>query len=843
MPHDLPAGLEPGEAAERLRHEGPNELGTSQRRTLQGIVGEVVREPMFLLLLGAGSIYAVMGDMREALVLLGFVAVIMAVTVLQERRTDRALDALRDLSSPRALAVRGGAVLRIPGRDVVRGDVLLLAEGDRIPADGVLLQAHELATDESMLTGESQAVPKPAGGERVFAGTLVVSGQGVMRVEAIGRHTELGRIGASLQDIGLQASPLHDDVARLTRRLLIAGLGLCTLLVALFWLLRGDWLQALLAGITLAMGVMPQEFPVIMIVFLALAARRLAMQQVLTRRLNAIETLGQTTVLAVDKTGTLTLNRMAVAVLSVDGDALDVRAIRDAALPESFHELLEYAVLASEIEPHDPMEQAFHRLAARQLAGTEHLHPSWALAREYELAPELLAMSHLWREQGCRDDAVAAKGAPEAIADLCHLDAGALEKVRTEAAALADQGLRVLAVAKARHPVHRTWPAAQHDFDFEWLGLVALADPLRPEVPQAVATCRRAGIRVLMITGDHPLTARAIARQAGLDASRVVTGEELAALEGQELARLASEASVFARMRPHQKLALVQALKSRGDVVAMTGDGVNDAPALKAAHIGIAMGRRGTDVAREAASLVLLQDDFGSIVTAIHRGRRTYANLRRALTYTVAVHVPIVGLALLPVMLGLPVVLAPMHIAFLELVIDPACSLVFEAEEGDAGLMRRAPRRREESLLPRVSVAQSLVQGAVVTAVVMSMYGWMLERAALAPLAPAAAFTTLVASNAALILPSRCSGRGWVRMVTGLPPVSRAVIAATLAALFAATGLPAIAALFGFTALPAPAWLACVATGLMMVPPFELARRRLDPESGQRAGHGCQPGG
>ncbi|WP_043461617.1 cation-translocating P-type ATPase [Azohydromonas australica] len=839
MPNDLTPGLAPGEAAERLRRDGPNELGTSRRRTLPDIVGEVVREPMFLLLLGAGGIYAVMGDTREALVLLGFVLVIMAVTVLQERRTDRALDALRDLSSPRALALRGGTAVRIPGREVVRGDVLLLAEGDRIPADGVLLQAHELATDESMLTGESEAVPKPAGGERVFAGTLVVSGQGAMRVEATGRHTELGRIGASLQDIGLQASPLRDDVARLTRRLLVVGLALCALLVALFRLSRGGWLEALLAGITLAMGVLPQEFPVVMIVFLALAARRLAAQRVLTRRLGAIETLGQTTVLAVDKTGTLTLNRMAVATLSAGGEALDVRDLPDAALPQRFHELLEYAVLASETEPHDPMEQAFHRLGATQLAHTGRLHPSWTLAREYELAPELLAMSHLWREHGGRHDTVASKGAPEAIAELCHLDAAALSAVMAQAAALADQGLRVLAVAKARHPVQQAWPAAQHDFDFEWLGLVALADPLRPEVPQAVATCRGAGIRVLMITGDHPRTARAIARQAGLDAARVVTGQELAALDATGLARLAGEASVFARMRPQQKLALVEALKSRGEVVAMTGDGVNDAPALKAAHIGIAMGQRGTDVAREAASLVLLQDDFASIVTAIRRGRQTYTNLRRALTYTVAVHVPIVGLALLPVMLGLPVVLAPMHIAFLELVIDPACSLVFEAEDSDGDLMRQPPRRRAESLLPRASVLQSLLQGAMATALVMGLYAGMLSSAALAPLAPATAFTALVAANAALILPSRAGGRGWSRLFTGMTRVSRLVVTLTFAALAIATGVPAVAALFGFTALPPWLWLGCAVAGLLMAVPFELARRWLSP--GSRGGAEAEP--
>ncbi len=483
--------------------------------------------------------------------------------------------------------MRGGTQVRIAGRDVVREDLLMIAEGDRIPADGTLLQAHELAANESMLTGESEPVAKqPA--DKVFAGTLVVSGQGLLQVTAVGRHTELGRIGQSLDTIALQASPLREEMARLTRKLVAIGLSLCALLVALFWALRGDWLQAVLAGITLAMGVLPQELPVIMIIFPALAARRLAAQQVLTRRLNAIETLGQTTVLCVDKTGTLTQKRMAVAALRIANQELDVQnlpaAADGSALPDAFHELLEYAVLASEIEPHDPMKQAFHRMAADHLVDTEHLHPAWSLAREYELSPQLLAMSHLWRDGTSAHDTVATKGAPEAVADLCHLPDAERASVSAQAARLADRGLRVLGVAKARHRAQDTWPDAQHDFDFEWLGLVALADPLRPEVPQAVAQCRQAGIRVVMITGAPlPRTARAIAAQAGIANDRVITGDELAHMPPQVLADQVQQVSVFARIKPHQKLALVEALKAQGEVVAMTGDGVNDAPALKAA--------------------------------------------------------------------------------------------------------------------------------------------------------------------------------------------------------------------------------------------------------------------
>lgn len=390
MPPELLRGLTRDEATARLAADGPNELGANQRRTVFAIAGEVAREPMFLLLLGAGAIYFAMGDPHEALILLGFVVIIMVITILQERRTENALEALRDLSSPRALAIRDGAQTRIPGREVVREDLLILSEGDRIPADGAVLQAHELAVDESMLTGESEAVVKFADGGVVFAGTLVVRGQGMIKVSAIGSATELGRIGKSLQDIAVESSPLREEMGRLTRRLAVIGIGLCLALALLYWTLRGSWLDALLAGITLAMGILPQEFPVIMIIFLAMGARRIANQKVLTRRLNAIETLGETTVLCVDKTGTLTQNRMAVAALSVDGNLLEIKDIAGAGLPEPYHELLEYAVLASEIDPHDPMEQAFHRFAGDLLTDTDHLHPNWSLAKEYELSLNFL---------------------------------------------------------------------------------------------------------------------------------------------------------------------------------------------------------------------------------------------------------------------------------------------------------------------------------------------------------------------------------------------------------------------------------------------------------------------
>ncbi len=831
-----PRGLDADLARQRLHQEGPNELGLSQRRTLRDILLEVLREPMFLLLLGAGAIYFAMGDTHEALILLAFVFIIMGMTAFQERRTDNALAALRDMSSPRALVIRSGQAQRIAGRDVVREDVLVLAEGDRIPADGLLIDAHELATNESMLTGESESVMKKSG-DKVYAGTLVVAGQGVVLVTATAHHTEMGRIGKSLESIAITPSPLREEMGRLTRRLATFGIALSCGLVLLFWLLRGSWLDALLAGIALAMSLLPQEFAVIMIIFMAMAARRLAAQQVLTRRLNSIETLGETSVLCVDKTGTLTENRMRVAVLYTDQQAIDVSQPLSASLtapltvpltaplPDTHLELLEYAVLASEISPHDPMEQAFHHMAGVHLSETNRLHPEWRLAREYELSPQLFAMTHLWQSGLGLHDIVAAKGAPEAVAELCALSETLRDEIAAQAAAMADQGLRVLGVAKAVHLCGRPWPEHQQAFDFQWLGLIALADPLREEVPNAVAQCLRAGIRVVMITGDHPRTAQAIARQAGIHSEGIITGSEIISLSQDELAERAARINVFARIRPAQKLALVEALKADGHVVAMTGDGVNDAPALKAAHIGIAMGQRGTDVAREAASLVLLKDDFNSIVQAIRMGRRTFANMRQAMIYTLAVHIPIAGLALLPVLFGLPLILAPLHIAFLELVIDPACSIVFEAEEGDADLMNRPPRQSDEALLSAQHIFRGLAYGSFTTAVIFGIYAWLLSQEIAAATAATAAFVILVTANAALIMPSRSARTEWQRLWYSLTPTSLWVLGITLLALAAITSIPVLAQPFRFASMSVQAWLASFLIGLFLLPCFQVIKK------------------
>ena len=821
-----PSGLTEEEAARRLAREGPNELPASKRRGPFRIALEVVKEPMFLLLIACGSLYLLLGDVGEAFLLLGFVFVIVGITFVQERKTERALDALRDLASPRALVVRNGEKRRIAGRDVVRGDVLLLSEGDRVPADAVVRGATSLSVDESLLTGESVPVGKqPAAGAApaaapggddtpfVFSGTLVVKGQGVAEVVAVGAATQMGKIGRALAVLEPEDTPLQRQTARLVRLFALIGFGLCATVVAAYALTRGDFLEGLLAGLTLGMAMLPEEFPVVLTVFLALGAWRISRHHVLTRRIPAVETLGAATALCVDKTGTLTMNRMSVAELAVGDEVLAVDP-KGASLPEGFHELVELAILASPADPFDPMEKAMRELGERTLAGTEHLHGDWELLREYPLSREILAMSRVWRSPDGNEFVIAAKGAPEAIADLCHLGPEETARLERRIADLASRGRRVIGVARAAFR-GRALPAGQHDFGFRFVGLLALSDPVRPGVPEAIAECRRAGIRVLMITGDYAGTARSIAREIGLaDPETVVTGPELDTLDDAALAARVREACVFARMVPEQKLRLVSALKANGEIVAMTGDGVNDAPALKAAHIGIAMGGRGTDVAREAAALVLLDDAFESIVKAVRTGRRIFDNLRKAMLYIFAVHVPIAGLSLFPVLLGWPLALLPIHIVFLELIIDPACTVVFEAEEGEEGVMRRPPRPLDEPIFGGRGLLLGLVQGLSELAVDLALYGWALAAHG-EPVARALAFTTMVLGNVGLIFLNRAGSRSLLETLRAPNRPERWVTGGAFAFLALALGVPGARELFGF-ATPHPELLALSAAGALV---------------------------
>jgi Ca2+-transporting ATPase len=717
-------GLSEEDAARKLDEEGFNELPSQKKQGILSILINILFEPMLLLLLVSGLIYLVLGESNDALMLLFFVIVVVGITFYQERKSERALDALKNLSSPRALVIRNTKQRRIPGREVVSEDIIILREGDRIPADGNVLSCSNLLVDESMLTGESLAVRKsewdgktkptnPGGDDMpfIYSGTLVVQGHGIAKVTGAGIHTEMGKIGKALQTITQEETLLKKETSHLVRSFATVGIILCVFVVIVYGMTRGDWLNGLLAGVSLSMALLPEEFSVVLLIFLSMGAWRMSKRQVLTRKMPAIETLGSATVLCVDKTGTLTMNRMILSSLFSRAEFYDVAKNGHLQLPEKFHELLEYSNLASQVEPFDPIEKEIKNGTDKFLSDSEHVHNNWKLVREYPLSKNLLALSNVWESNDKQKHVIAAKGAPEAIIDLCHLDEAKKKELLSSVQSMADNGLRVLGVARSIFQ-EESLPETQHDFSFEFIGLLGFTDPVRPSVPAAVSECYTAGMRVIMITGDFPGTARHIARQIGLkNLDRIITGPELSQMSMAELQEKIKITNIFARVVPEQKLAIVNALKANGEIVVMTGDGVNDAPALKSSHIGIAMGERGTDVARESSSIVLLNDDFSSIVEAVRLGRRIFDNLKKAISYIFSVHVPIASLALFPILFELPLILLPAHIAFLELIIDPACSVVFEAQKDEKNIMQRPPRNLKDKLFDRKSLIRSLFQG------------------------------------------------------------------------------------------------------------------------------------
>lgn len=828
-------GLTLDQAQARLLQDGPNELRGSSGRTFWHLALDVLKEPMFLLLVACGFLYWMLGDRQEALILLGFVFFIMVITITQDWKTERALSALRDLSSPRAVVVRDGTQHRIAGREVVVGDLLILSEGDRVPADARLLTASHLAVDESLLTGESVPVRKqpsqeanpPArlGGDDspyVYASTLVVQGQGVAQVIATGSRTEVGKIGSALKSIPSENTPLQKETNILVRRLAAGAASLCLLVVVVYGLTRSDWMGGLLAGLTLAMAILPNEFPMVLVIFLSLGAWRLSKKRVLTRRMSAVETLGAATVLCVDKTGTLTQNQMVVHTLFCENQTL---RLDTPTVPVTFHRLINAGLLASQPNPVDPMEQAIVAVHRPERGFASRSHSSWKRVHEYPLSRGLQAMSNLWVSPDEQQAFAAAKGAPEAIFDLCHLPETEQRRLSIELNRLSSEGLRVLGVATASPPSD-TRPTHQHDFDFEFVGLLGFLDPVRPGVPAAVADAQQAGMRVVMITGDHPGTALSVARSIGIArCDRALTGPELEKMTDAQRLQAVATVNIFARVVPEQKLRLVQMLKTRGDVVVMTGDGVNDAPALKAAHIGIAMGQRGTDVAREAADLVLLDDDFSSLVEGVRMGRRVFDNLKKGLAYILAVHIPIAGMTLAPVALNWPMILLPIHIAFLHLIIDPAGSVVFEAEHEEKNVMRRPPRHPEEPLFGRALWTLALIQGGVVTAVVIGLYAVALHRGQPADDARAITFTALIVANLGLIFVNRSWG-----------PVARGALSSGNASLWWVTlgsvgflalvlRVPFLRELFHFSRLHVSDIALCVIAGTVSVVWFEIYKK------------------
>lgn len=830
-------GLTTSEVIEKLKKEGYNELPSSKPKNIFQLAFGVVKEPMFLLLVACGALYLVLGDIQEGLMLLGFVFVVMGIEFYQEKKTEKALDALKDLASPRALVIRDGKTFRIAGRDVVTGDVIILQEGDRVPADAIVIHSVNLLADESLLTGEPVPVRKrewletdktfiPGGDDIpvVYSGSMIVQGNAVVKVIATASNTEIGKIGKALESVKEESTQLKREMGTLVKRLAIIGVSLCIAVIVIYTLTRGDLLKGFLAGITLAMAMLPEEFPVVLSIFLAVGAWRISKRQVLTRNPGAIETLGSATVLCTDKTGTITQNKMTVVRLFNGTGFLNLAS--ENTFPDPFHEIIEFGILSSQTNPFDPMEKAIINIGDRYLQNTEHIHTDWIMEKEYPLSKELLAMSRVFSNTGSDEKVIAAKGAPEAIFDLCHLPSDKIKSYEKAIAEMASAGLRVLGVCRANLN-HTMLPNVQHDFEFEFVGLIGLSDPVRENVPQAVSECYKAGIRVIMITGDYPVTAMNIGREIGIkNHDKCITGAELQEMTEEQLCERIKEINIFARVIPEQKLKIVNALKKNREIVAMTGDGINDAPALKASNIGIAMGEKGTDVAREASSLVLMDDNFASIVGAVKMGRRIFDNLQKALGYIFAIHVPIAGLSLIPVLTAkLPLILWPVHIVFLELIIDPACSIIFEAEKEEKNVMTRPPKNIDEPFFGANKILLSCLQGVGILLVCLAVYFVSLNLDYSENQARTLTFVTLIVSNIAVILSNRSWTTGIFTILATPNKTVKWVVGGAIIFLLLILNIPFLINLFQFEKVGLPELMICTLAGFSSIIWFEIYKK------------------
>ena len=784
------AGLTSEEASKRLKESGYNEIYSEKRKNLFQIGKEVVREPMFILLISCSILYIALGDYREGIIMFLWIIVIIAITFYQYQKTERALSELKKLSSPRVIVIRDGMEKRIPGREIVKGDLILLNEGDRIPADAALIEEVNFSVDESLVTGESLPVMKdPELDNALYAGTLVVRGTGKAEVKFTGASAQLGRIAESLKSIEDSDTLLQSEVKVLIKRFAAIGIVICLITVVLFYFTRGDFLRAILHGLASAMAILPEEFPVVLTVFLALGVWRLSKKNVLTRKPSAIETLGSATILCSDKTGTITQNQMTVAAV------YDGREIKDLSeyIPA---EVIETFFLATPQNTVDPMEKAIQRMYSSR---ANSIRIKQVLIKEYPFSKKEMLMTRATRQDGHDHLLISAKGAPESIMKMCNINEEDMARHNETIRTLTKKGYRVLGAAKAIY-LGDQLPENQREFDYSFMGIVGLEDPIRPEVPSAIQQCKSAGVKIIMITGDSPGTAASIAEQIGLGGTgKIITGTQMESMSQEELSEEINKVAVFARIVPEQKLRIINALISNGEIVAMTGDGVNDAPALKAAHIGISMGNKGTDVAREASSLVLLDDNFASIVGAIRLGRKIFDNLQKAMTYIIAIHIPIIGLTLLPAFFSeLPILLMPLHIVFMEMIIDPVCAIAFEIEQEEKGIMNRPPRDPNHRFFGAGKMIFSFTQGLLLLGMVILVYLVSVIEGHADGEVRAIAFSALIIGNIFMILSNLSKTRSFISVFKEKNWFAILILATSLIVLLLIIYNPQLSEVFSF---------------------------------------------
>lgn len=815
-------GLSFSEASKLLQKFGPNE-SKLKKTSFWRISLSILSEPMLSLLLACGFIYSLLGDLDEAAALsIGVIAVI-SLTIYQRNKSERALESLRKLSPQKAKVIREGKKIEIDSSLIVPGDLIFLSEGDKVPADGYLVDGLNLHADESLLTGESVPVlkeetdfysPGPFSEfQKLFSGTKVVSGEGIIKVLFTGDSTSLGSIGKEMGEISESESPLQKEAKRFTTFFFLGALVFSVFLIYGLGIRNGNWMQAFLAALTFLMAVMPEEIPVVLSIFFSLGAWRISKSGVLARNLSSIESLGAATVLCVDKTGTLTENQMKVKGL-ISSAENSLFEFNTPEVEEEFHLLLEFSILASKKDPFDPMEKAIQELGINLLYDTEHLHANWTLEKEYPLSPKLLALSYAWNSEDPGTFVIGTKGAPEAIFDLCHFSMERTEHWEKVTETYSLQGYRAIGVARSKIS-NSSLPENQHDLEFEFLGLILLEDPVRETVPASVSECIKAGIRIIIITGDHAGTAKAVASKIGLEGhTESITGDELEKLTEEELDSKLDTVGIFSRIKPAQKLKIVRGFQKKGEIVAMTGDGVNDALALQAAHIGVSMGKRGTDVAREASDLVLLDDNFSSIVKSVFLGRRIYENIQKSISYILSVHVPIIGMSLLPAFTGDPLFFFPAHIMVLELIVDPICSIVFESLELEKGDRYSSPRRKNSDLLTISKFSLSFLQGIMVLILLLTLYFWMKQKGYNENEIRSFGFIFLVVSNFSLMLTNLTHKGGFISILRSLHSSVFWVFFLAASALIASFQFEFSLRLFGFQKISSDWVLLSIVLGL-----------------------------
>ena len=810
-------GLSEQEVHQSRAKHGWNRIDPPSENRIILFLKDFIHEPMLLLLLVASTIYFIHGDRAEGIFLAVAIVLVSSISIYQESRSKKALDALKNVARPKTKVIRDKEVKEIDGVEVVVGDFIITEEGSVVSADGIIQQSNDLSVNESMLTGESLPVSKDSspGNNMIYQGTFVVSGLAISCVTQVGLRTKLGQIGQSLAELKTERTPLQNQIASFVRRMAAVGILVFIIIWGISIYRTHLVLDSLLQALTIAMSILPEEIPVAFATFMAIGAWRLMQLGIIVKHTRTVETLGSATVICVDKTGTITKNEMQLAKVYVHSEG----RIYEKRNSKEIEEVIIAAMWASEPIPFDPMEKELHDIYSKIVDRDERTN--FKLVHEYPLSGKPPLMTHIFKD-GQGNTIVAAKGAPEALLKSSNMTIDEKERVGNALDALAREGFRILGVGMV-HNV-RDYPTSQEEFTFEFKGLIAFYDPPKENIRSVLQSFYKAGIDVKIITGDNPVTTSVIAAQIELrNKEEAMTGDQLMSLPAEMLPKAVRNTSIFARMFPEAKLKIIEELKRQNEVVAMTGDGINDGPALKAAHIGIAMGKKGSQIAKHASSLILTDDNLERMVAAIAMGRRIYNNLKKAIQYVISIHIPIILIVFIPITFGwiYPAVFTPVHVIFLELVMGPTCSIIYENEPIEKNLMIQRPRPASTSFFSLKELMLSITQGLVITAGLIAVYWIAAGNGSTREVTTTMVFVTLITANITLTLVNRSFFYSIAETFHYPNRLIPLIIATTIAIMLLVFVIPALRTFFGFVMLSLNEFSYCIFTGCLSVIWFE----------------------